>query len=168
MANSARFEGRTPNRPSARSAWRDGYFESVWWLKSCHIVDFGNNGSSPILANLSACDIDLRQFGINGCRNAWIVKPSGKSRGRGIKAGLVKFCWKLAVSVCDAFRHVFPYLHDSLFFICSLSFPKRSAVFGFKHVLSIDVLNIPWTVWVCSCSELPLSFAASQLCWCGV
>ena len=62
MANSARFEGRTPNRASARRAWRDGYFESVWWLNvsrgsyyggsvvschwlffCCHIVDFGNN-----------------------------------------------------------------------------------------------------------------------------
>ena len=28
-------------------------------------------------------------------------------------------------------------------YICSLSFPKRSAVFGLKHVLSIDVLNMP-------------------------
>ncbi|CAE7248774.1 TTLL3, partial [Symbiodinium microadriaticum] len=34
---------------------------------------------------LDEMDATSRQFAINGCRNAWIVKPSGKSRGRGIK-----------------------------------------------------------------------------------
>jgi tubulin monoglycylase TTLL3/8 len=34
---------------------------------------------------LMEMDQNHRQYCINGCRNVWIVKPSGKSRGRGIK-----------------------------------------------------------------------------------
>lgn len=88
---------------------------------------------------LEEMDTTNRQFGINGCRNAWIVKPSGKSRGRGIK---------VMRELDEIFRHCET---DGFQWICQKYIERPQLIHGYKFDIRQWVLVTDWnplTVYV--------------------
>jgi len=75
---------------------------------------------------------ESRQFGINGCRNAWIVKPSGKSRGRGIK---------VMRELDEIFRNC---ESDGFQWICQKYIERPQLVHGYKFDIRQWVLVTDW------------------------
>lgn len=81
---------------------------------------------------LGEMDTSNRQFGINGCRNAWIVKPSGKSRGRGIK---------VMRELDEIFRHC---ESDGFQWICQKYIERPQLIHGYKFDIRQWVLVTDW------------------------
>ncbi|CAJ1429735.1 unnamed protein product [Effrenium voratum] len=81
---------------------------------------------------LQEMDATSRQFAINGCRNAWIVKPSGKSRGRGIK---------VMRELDEIFRHC---ESDGFQWICQKYIERPQLIHGYKFDIRQWVLVTDW------------------------
>jgi len=75
---------------------------------------------------------ESRQHGLNGCRNAWIVKPSGKSRGRGIK---------VMRELDEIFRNC---ESDGFQWICQKYMERPQLVHGYKFDIRQWVLVTDW------------------------
>jgi len=73
-----------------------------------------------------------RQYGTNGCRNAWIVKPSGKSRGRGIK---------VMRELDEIFRNCET---DGFQWICQKYIERPQLIHGYKFDIRQWVLVVDW------------------------
>eukprot|EP00931_Biecheleriopsis_adriatica_P007525 TRINITY_DN1087_c0_g1_i2.p1 TRINITY_DN1087_c0_g1~~TRINITY_DN1087_c0_g1_i2.p1 ORF type:complete len:1012 (+),score=319.28 TRINITY_DN1087_c0_g1_i2:279-3314(+) len=73
-----------------------------------------------------------RQLSINGCRNAWIVKPSGKSRGRGIK---------VMRELDEIFRNCET---DGFQWICQKYIENPQLIHGYKFDIRQWVLVTEW------------------------
>lgn len=81
---------------------------------------------------LDEMDATSRQFAINGCRNAWIVKPSGKSRGRGIK-------------VMRELDEIFRYCaSDGFQWVCQKYIERPQLIHGYKFDIRQWVLVTDW------------------------
>eukprot|EP00930_Biecheleria_cincta_P059817 TRINITY_DN4553_c0_g1_i2.p1 TRINITY_DN4553_c0_g1~~TRINITY_DN4553_c0_g1_i2.p1 ORF type:complete len:1022 (+),score=279.90 TRINITY_DN4553_c0_g1_i2:314-3379(+) len=82
---------------------------------------------------LQELDGKSRQFGLNGCRNAWIVKPSGKSRGRGIK---------VMRELDEIFRNC---EGEGFQWICQKYMERNHLIHGYKFDIRQWVLVTDWS-----------------------
>jgi len=99
-------------------------------LQSCARGKFLIDQARSILQEL---DGKSRQFGLNGCRNAWIVKPSGKSRGRGIK---------VMRELDEIFRNC---EGEGFQWICQKYMERNHLVHGYKFDIRQWVLVTDWS-----------------------